>query len=131
MPYRRDRQRFEANVSDVTLPFVGQGVIWRRYISASGVTSEESYAGFGEAVVSAENMITAFVGVFPNSIPRVLQNQTPAGMIAAGETFITTQHRIDKNDEIVHRGAVYRVDSEPQFVVMTSAWAAVLKRGNP
>lgn len=131
MPYRRDVNRFEGNVRNVVAPFVGQGVIWRRYISASGVTSEESYAGLGDTINTAENMITAFIGVFPNSIPRVLQAQTPAGMIAAGETFITTQNKISKYDEIVHRGATYRVDSEPQFIVMTSAWAAVLKRGNP
>ena len=128
MPYRFDRQRFQSHAQQTMPALVGQGVIWRRYISASGEVPEAYLPG---NIYTAETMITAFIGVFPNSIPRMLQNQTPAGMIAAGETFITCGYKLNVNDEIIHRGATYRVDGEPQFVVMDSAWCAILKRGNP
>jgi len=128
MPYRFDRDRFERHFDNTLTPLVGQGVIWRRYISASGEIPD---AGIGNTIYTADTPITAFIGVYPNSIPRMLQAQTPAGMIPAGETFITCPHKLNKNDEIIHRGAVYRVDSEPQFAVMSSAWMAVLKRGAP
>jgi hypothetical protein len=128
MPYRMDSARFQRNITQVVTPFIGHGMIWRRYISGvSGV----SVAGFGPTVYTADTHITGVVGVFPNAVPRLLQGQTPAGMIPAGETFITCQHRLSQNDEIIHQGATYRVDSEPQFVPLSSAWVALLKRATP
>lgn len=126
MPYRFDRSRMANQNRDVILNTMGQTVTWWQFISATGGVD---VAGIGPTTYSAGHTITAIVGVFPNALPRILQTQTPGGMIPAGETFITTPHKLGKDDQIIHNGAVYHVDSEPQYSIMSSAYVAMLRRG--
>lgn len=124
MSYRFDQDRMRAQMREVINASVGQQVTWWQRVSAvTGVVE----MGQGDTVYSAARTITAVVGQW--TMPRMMQMQTPAGMIPAGETFITCQHAIGKDDTIVYRGNTYRIDSEPQYSPVTSSYVAVLKRG--
>ena len=122
MPYRGpDPARIQAQQSQNQFAFAGETVVWKTYVSASAGTPA---AGIGASAAYAYRTITALFG--PVTQPEV---QTPAGMFAAGMFACTTREKLGRNDELVWKSSGYRIDSDPTYSRLSSAWTCIVKRG--
>lgn len=100
--------------------------IWRKYVSAAaGVAA----AGQGSAYYYATAIITGWFG--NRVVASTPEHQSPAGLIAAGDVYCVTKEQLDRRDEIVWRGATYRVEGDPVPAKMAGDWVVGLKRTTP
>lgn len=102
--------------------YAGQTATWRAYISASAGVS---VAGFQPTPYYAERTITALFA----PLPRAPEMQQAAGMIVSDEFQVTTQVKLQRQDELRWRGERYRVDSDPSPAALPGTYVCIVKRG--
>lgn len=121
-PYRTpDAARIQRQQSDAQFAYAGEAVVWKTYTSASaGIPA----AGIGNSAIYVQRTITALFG--PISQP---EEQTPAGMFAAGMWACTTREKLGRSDELVWRGSSLKVDSDPTPARIAGTWMCTVKRG--
>jgi hypothetical protein len=125
MPYRgpnllRQQQQMAAN----QFAYAGTLITWRAYVSASGGVN---VAGLGATGYYRELSITALL----RPLPSMPENQTPAGMIAAGQFEMTTREAVGRGDEVRWNNTIYRVEGPPVASPMHSGYVSVVVRGEP
>lgn len=122
MSYRNpDRARMQQQMDAAHFPFAGQTATWRRFEgSAAGV----AVAGIGGSARYRESVITALFGKVQQ-----MEMQQAAGMVAASTITCTTHEQLGRQDELMWRGVIYRVESDPVRVPMGDMWLCTLKRG--
>ena len=125
MGYRGPQAARMHGQTETIFQHAGQTVTWRQYISASGGVGA---AGFGLAASFRESTITAVLGR-GFRLPDLLEGQRAVGQIPAGEFYVTCRERLGRQDELLWRGEVYRVESEPVPSVLPGLWVAQVKRG--
>jgi hypothetical protein len=59
------------------------------------------------------------------------ENPTVGGLVASNMVQMTTKERVTRNDQIVWRGVVHRLDSDPVREGIWGAWVAQIKRVEP
>ena len=115
-------QRIYQQQSDATFRYAGQSVTWYRYLTAiTGVPA----AGISNTPQYRTGMITALFGPVDNA-----ETQTPAGMIAGDMFTCTTREPMMRQDVLSWNGNTYRIESEPVFIPLQSAYTCIVKRGS-
>lgn len=63
----------------------------------------------------------------------LIQAETPSigGLIASNTVQMTTRERVTRNDQIIWRGIVHRLESDPVREGVPGAWVAQIKRSEP
>lgn len=126
MPARFSRPetgRFNQQANDSIMRHAGNTATWRQFVSA---TSGSKVAGIGASAFYREQVIT---GVFGRGVlGQFPETQIAAGMQAAGMVLMSSPHPIGRRDEIVWRGATYRVESDAVPARMVGHWQVSLKR---
>lgn len=121
MSYRGPDATRLAREQGVHFDHAGQPVTWRQYVgTAAGVP----VAGRGAVPRYRESTITALF-----SVVVAPESPTPAGAFAQAQLTCATRERLGRSDELVWRGVVYRVESDPAPVPITRTWTCVVKRG--
>lgn len=122
MPYRNpDQARIQAQAATI-FQYAGQTALWRQYVSASAGVS---VVGMGTTLYYREQPITALFAPLPANP----EDQTPAGMIASDMFQVTTTQRVGRQDQLVWRGDVYRLESDPTPAPLPGMWVSQVKRG--
>lgn len=115
--------RLRAQVDSITRD-VGFTGTWRKYVSATTGVPE---MGLNASAFYAERIITAQLGRF--GAPNSPEQQSPAGMIAAGAFDIITREKLERQDEFIWRGTAYRVEGDSIPSPLNNTFITRVKRG--
>lgn len=120
MSYRGPNARRVATQEHDIFRYAGFTATWRQFVSA---TSGTPAAGLPGSSYYREQTITALFGAASQP-----ERQTPGGMIAAAELFVTTRETLGRQDELIWRGQTYRIESDPVPAPVTNQWISHIKR---
>jgi hypothetical protein len=115
--------RQQQQIAAYHYPGVGSVVTWRAYVSASGGVN---VAGLGATGYYRESLVSALI----RPLPIMLETQTPAGMIAAGQFQMTTREAVGRNDTIVWANTNYRIEGPPVQSPLHSGWVSTIVRAD-
>ncbi|HLU09912.1 MAG TPA: hypothetical protein VK003_09620 [Oceanobacillus sp.] len=59
------------------------------------------------------------------------ENPSVGGLVASNMVQMTTKERVTRSDQIVWRGIVHRLDSDPVKEPIFGAWVSLIKRSEP
>ena len=120
-------ERITRQVNDV-MSQAGITAVWRHYVSSSaGVRA----AGVGDTYYYRASVITATFGRTQSGERPGAEHVTPAGMVAAGQSYMVSQVQPGRRDEIIWVGATYRVASEAVPSLLPGLWVSLLGRASP
>lgn len=114
-------QRQQNQLAAAQYASVGTPVTWRAYVSASGGVN---VAGLGATGYYREGTITALF----RPLPSMPENQTPGGMIAAGQFEMTTRETVGRGDQVRWNNVIYRVEGPPVQSSMHSGYVSTVVR---
>ena len=120
---RPDYGRIQRDQRQVT-EHAGETAIRRVFVSASAGTP---VYGLGDDASFDQHVIT---GLFAQV--QFDEQNVPGGQFYAGDMWASTNERLGPQDEIVWRGTVYRVESDPipQKITNNTVWRTLLRRGD-
>ena len=121
--FNPNRQRMARQIANYHMPFMGETITWKQWVSASTGVPE---AGFERLNYYREQSITALIGA---ATMANLQQQIPAGQLADGQIRCTTREKLGGQDEIIWRNVAYRVDTNSQINTLNGMWMSILNRG--
>ncbi len=126
MPYRgRNPARQRAQIENIHMQ-AGFTATWRRFVSADdGI----AVMGIEGSAYYSELTITAQIGAF-GTTTQSEEQQSQAGMIAAGRFPIVTREEFGTRDEFKWRGDTYRIESNSIPAPISNQWITIVKRGN-
>lgn len=128
--FKPSRPLYNQQTTDL-LAIAGQTATWNRYVSASAGVA---VAGFGSAVYSASQLITAVFGGgvagAGGTVEANIQRQMMLGQIEAGQVRIDTRERLSQLDEIIWNSVRYRVDTDSQLSPLNGYYMSVITRGD-
>lgn len=125
MPYRGPNPTRMLNQSRDPFQHAGQTATLRSFVSA---WTGNPALGLGGGSGYLSRTITA---LFREAA--LIQAETPSigGLIASNAVQMTTRERVTRNDAIVWRGVVHRLESDPVREHIFGAWVAQIKRVEP
>lgn len=109
--------------------FVGETAMWRGYASSLSQGTLSEAAGVGASSYYAQRVVT---GLFVHAHVPFVETYFPGGMVITGDVLATLVDCIPStNDELIWRGANYRVVGSPipQPIAGRSAYRMILRRG--
>lgn len=122
MAYRGiDPKRLGQNLNIVDAA-VGELIIMRRFVSASGVESAAA-AGFAPSAAYIDTPMTAHL-----QRPTLRQQATPAGRLTDGAFGLVLPICPSPDDRLMWRGAEYRIDGDPTPARADNRWVVTIVR---